>query len=91
MARHVPERTCVGCRGRAPRTELLRFVIDERGAVVIDPRAAVGGRGAWCHRSGACVDEALRAGALARALRTGLAGNELGRLRSDVERELTNA
>jgi hypothetical protein len=37
------------------------------------------------HRESACVDAALRRGALARALRTGLGADELGRLRDDIE------
>jgi predicted RNA-binding protein YlxR (DUF448 family) len=43
------------------------------------------------HRDRACVDAALRKGALARALRTGLAQEELARLRDQIEEALRTA
>lgn len=63
---HVPVRTCIGCRTRAPRTELLR-VIARDGAIEADPQAIAPGRGAWLHIG--CVSVAERRRAFARALR----------------------
>ena len=63
-----PVRTCVGCRARASRSDLLRVVAQD-GALVIDERAALSGRGAWLHPSLECLDTALRRRAFARALR----------------------
>jgi predicted RNA-binding protein YlxR (DUF448 family) len=83
MARE-PERSCVGCRGRAPKAELLRVAGTSVGARV-DPAGTAPGRGAYIHRDPACVTAALRKGALARALRRGLAQEELARLRKDIE------
>jgi hypothetical protein len=37
------------------------------------------------HSDPACLDVALAKGGLARALRTGLGADELGRLRDDIE------
>ena len=83
MAR-APERTCAGCRARVPRGSLLRIV---RGAdgVRVDRSGSAPGRGACVHRDPACLDVALAKGGLARALRTGLGADELGRLRDDIE------
>ena len=81
---HVPERTCVGCRARAPRGSLLR-IVRRGGSAGVDRSGSAPGRGAWVHRDPACVDAALRKGTLARALRTGLGADELGRLRDDIE------
>jgi predicted RNA-binding protein YlxR (DUF448 family) len=80
----APQRTCAGCRERAPRGSLLRIV---RGAdgVRVDRSGSAAGRGAWVHRDPACIDAALAKGGLARALRTGLGADELGRLRDDIE------
>ena len=67
---HVPERTCVGCRTKAPRSALLRLVMEAMsGEVVVDPRAAMPGRGAWIHPDPHCLDLAERRRALGRALR----------------------
>jgi predicted RNA-binding protein YlxR (DUF448 family) len=83
----APERSCIGCRARAPKAELLRIARTPAGARV-DPLGAAPGRGAYVHRDPACVAAALRAGVLARALRTGLAQEELARLRTDIEEAL---
>ena len=47
--RRAPERTCAGCRARAPRGSLLRIV---RGAdgVRVDRSGSAPGRGAYVHR-----------------------------------------
>lgn len=84
----APERTCVGCRGKAPKVALLRLVRDPGGRVVVDERAVASGRGAYVHRDPTCVDRALRTGAFARALRTGVGPEEVGRLRTLLERML---
>ncbi|HTZ43533.1 MAG TPA: YlxR family protein [Jatrophihabitans sp.] len=75
-------RTCVGCRQRAPATDLLRVVAgpaartDEAGGpvrdVLPDPRARAAGRGAWVHPDPSCVTLAERRRAYGRALRCGV-------------------
>ena len=83
MARE-PVRTCVGCRTRAARSQLLR-IARTPGGVEPDPLGRVPGRGAYVHRDAGCVRHALRKGALARALRTGLDQGELARLEGRIE------
>jgi uncharacterized protein len=63
-----PVRTCLGCRQRAPRSSLVRVVARD-GRVAVDAAARLPGRGAWLHRSPACVDKALQRTAFGRALR----------------------
>ncbi|MFJ4469656.1 YlxR family protein [Streptomyces sp. NPDC089424] len=67
-ARACPERTCVGCRERAAKTELLRTVAIE-GECVPDPRGTLPGRGAYVHPALVCLDQAIRRRAFTRALR----------------------
>ena len=64
----TPVRTCIGCRGRGGRSDLVRVVV-VGGVLVPDPRARIAGRGAWLHPDPACLDLAVRRRALARALR----------------------
>ena len=52
-ARHEPERTCVGCRGKAPKGLLLRFALVE-GVVLADPSGRAPGRGVYVHRDPDC-------------------------------------
>ncbi|WP_098482737.1 YlxR family protein [Georgenia soli] len=65
-----PVRTCIGCRGRAPRSALVRLVLDDTTPrVEVDPERSAPGRGAWLHPSRECLDLALRRRAIGRALR----------------------
>ncbi|CAM5664784.1 YlxR family protein [Streptomyces aurantiogriseus] len=66
--RTCPERTCVGCRERAAKTELLRIVAI-KDACVPDPRGTLPGRGAYVHPTQVCLDQAVRRRAFTRALR----------------------
>jgi uncharacterized protein len=67
-ARVCPERTCVGCRERAAKDDLLRIVAIE-GACVPDHRGTLPGRGAYVHPALVCLDLAVRRRAFPRALR----------------------
>lgn len=65
-----PVRTCVGCRRRRPRAELVRIVRAPDGTVAPERARGAPGRGAYlCADDGGCLHEALRSGRLARALR----------------------
>ncbi|MFD4763836.1 YlxR family protein [Streptomyces sp. NPDC058439] len=68
QARACPERTCVGCRERAVKSELLRIVADE-DACVPDPRGTLPGRGAYVHPVSVCLDLAVRRRAFPRAFK----------------------
>jgi uncharacterized protein len=83
---HVPLRTCVGCRGRAPKRELLRLALVD-GRVRPDVKAVAPGRGAYVHRQRACVEAAIARGALAKALGTGLREDGEATLRTEIEKE----
>ncbi|MGW2560123.1 YlxR family protein [Streptomyces sp. NPDC001514] len=63
-----PERTCVGCRERAAKSDLLRIVAVE-GACVPDHRGTLPGRGAYVHPASVCLDLAVRRRAFPRAFR----------------------
>ena len=67
-ARACPERTCVGCRERAAKRDLLRIVLI-KGECAPDPRGTLPGRGAYVHPAPVCVDQAVRRKAFPRALR----------------------
>ncbi|MEU1669147.1 YlxR family protein [Streptomyces sparsogenes] len=67
-ARACPERTCVGCRERAAKDDLLRIVAAE-GVCVPDRRGTLPGRGAYVHPTRVCLELAVRRRALPRAFR----------------------
>ncbi|MER6673690.1 YlxR family protein [Streptomyces sp. NPDC000983] len=75
-----PERTCVGCRERAAKKDLLRIVAIEDECVP-DHRGTLPGRGAYVHPALVCLDQAVRRRAFPRALRApGPLGTEALRL-----------
>ncbi|MGI8522929.1 MAG: YlxR family protein [Nocardioides sp.] len=69
----TPVRTCIGCRERAAKSELVRVVVgpDASGhpAVVPDLTATAPGRGAHLHPTAECYELAVRRRAFSRALR----------------------
>src|SRR5262245_61109347 len=72
MNRVSPVRTCVGCRERAAKSDLLRIVAEGDGetrAVVPDEAGRKAGRGAHVHPTLACLTLAERRRAFQRALR----------------------
>jgi uncharacterized protein len=68
--KHVPQRTCVGCRLVLPKRSLIRIVRTPQG-VKIDPTGKLAGRGAYLHDRHSCWVRGLK-GALAHALRIDL-------------------
>lgn len=71
--KHVPQRTCVGCRTILAKRTLIRVVrrSDGDGGVVVDPSGKLAGRGAYLHSQKSCWERGLK-GALANALKTTL-------------------
>lgn len=68
--KHVPQRTCVGCRQVLAKRTLVRVVRTPDG-VKIDPTGKANGRGAYLHNLRACWEKGLK-GALAHALKVEL-------------------
>ncbi|MBN2385870.1 MAG: YlxR family protein [Anaerolineales bacterium] len=76
--KHVPQRTCVGCRTVQPKRTLIRLVRRPEG-VQIDPTGKLAGRGAYLHNLRPCWEKGLR-GPLAHALKATLTPEDLERL-----------
>jgi predicted RNA-binding protein YlxR (DUF448 family) len=67
--RHVPMRSCAGCRQQRPKREMIRVVRATDGSVGVDPTGKQNGRGTYLCPDGSCWDRALRSGSLGRALK----------------------
>ena len=87
-ARRQPERTCIGCRGKKPASELVRLVRDASGSV--EPGRHLPGRGAWLCAgndtlvNGECLDVAARRHAFQRAFRAPVDDAAIAKLRTKV-------
>ncbi len=78
--RHVPQRTCIGCRGVKPKRELVRVVRSVAGSITVDPTGKAPGRGVYICKAKSCWDNALRKGNIDRALRAEPSPQERGEL-----------
>jgi hypothetical protein len=65
--KHIPQRTCVGCRLVLPKRSLIRLVRRPEG-IAIDATGKLAGRGAYLHNLRSCWQRGL-AGSLAQALK----------------------
>jgi uncharacterized protein len=70
VMKHVPQRTCVGCRETLAKRSLVRIVRTPQG-VSLDPTGKAKGRGAYIHDQRSCWEKALK-GTLAHALKVEL-------------------
>lgn len=75
--KHIPQRTCVGCRKIQSKRTLTRVVRTDTG-IVIDQTSKMPGRGAYIHNLQECWQDALK-GKLANALKIEL---------TDVDRKI---
>ena len=81
--KHIPQRTCVGCRQVMPKRSLIRIVRTAEG-VQVDPTGKMPGRGAYLHNLQSCWQKGLK-GSLAQALKTDLTSEERERLAAFAE------
>ena len=72
--KHIPQRTCVGCRTVMAKRQLVRIVRTADG-VLVDPTGKLAGRGAYLHDRRSCWEAGLK-GRLADALKVDLTAND---------------
>ena len=73
--RHIPQRTCVGCRQVKDKHDFIRIVRTPEG-VRIDRTGKLAGRGAYLHALRSCWEKGIK-GTLAHALKTQITGQDL--------------
>lgn len=76
--KHIPQRTCVGCREVLSKRQLLRIVRTAEG-VRVDPTGKLAGRGAYLHDKRSCWVRGLK-GTLAHALKAEFTNEDRVRL-----------
>jgi len=68
-AHATPQRTCLGCRETLDRSRLIRYVCAPDGALLVDYRGKLPGRGAYTCLKVACIRQAVARKQFERALR----------------------
>ena len=79
-----PERTCVACRKKNDKTELIRFVKTPDGHITPDIRCRMNGRGAYVCRDEKCIEKALK-GILFRRLKADLSNEDVSKIKAEFE------
>jgi uncharacterized protein len=85
-SKHIPHRTCVGCREVLPKRSLIRIVKGPEG-VQVDLTGKAHGRGAYLHDDRSCWERGIKGG-LDHALKTRLTDQEKQALMAIIERIL---
>ena len=78
-------RTCVACREESPKRALIRIVRSPAGAVFLDERGKLPGRGAYLCADRECLEKARKTKGLARALKTDIPEDLYDRLAEYIE------
>jgi predicted RNA-binding protein YlxR (DUF448 family) len=81
--KHIPQRTCVGCRQVLAKQEMTRIVATADG-VQVDLAGKKNGRGAYLHNLKACWQKGIN-GSLSGALRRPLTDEDRQRLTEYME------
>ena len=84
--KHVPIRTCVGCRASDAKREFVRVVREPNGTVAVDDTGTRDGRGAYVCARRECWENALTKGRLARALRIAIPASSEAQLLDHARR-----
>ena len=74
--KHIPQRTCVGCRQVQGKRDMVRIVRTPEGRVELDATGKCSGRGAYVHRTPECWLLALQQRRLELALKTTLSDED---------------
>jgi predicted RNA-binding protein YlxR (DUF448 family) len=86
--KHVPLRSCIACRERYPKRDLIRVVRSPEGTFEIDPRGKLAGRGAYFCRNRQCWEEALQPGRLSLALKCRVSAEDVVALKTRALAEM---
>ena len=74
-------RTCMGCRKKENKHNLIRIVNNKTDGVMIDKMQKLYGRGAYICKSEECLNKAIKNKALSRALKTNIDNDKYNELR----------
>ena len=80
--RHIPQRTCIGCRQEEGKRALSRIVRTPGQHVVVDSTGKANGRGAYLHAARTCWEKALKGSTMNYALKITPAPEDMEALRA---------
>ena len=81
----IPERQCMGCNGKFPKSALLRVVRDPDGNVCLDFTGKKSGRGAYICKNAACLKKAQKTKRLSRALECDVPDEVMAQMEAELD------
>ncbi len=79
-----PMRTCVMCRKKREKRELVRIVRTPEGEIKFDPTGKANGRGCYVCTSEECLSSVKNVSRIARALETAADAQQLNRVYEEI-------
>ena len=83
--KHVPLRSCIACREKRSKRDLIRIVRTPEGTLEIDLKGKRSGRGAYLCRKPQCWGAALQPQRLSQALRCEVRAEEVAVLKAQAQ------
>lgn len=80
----IPMRTCLSCREKKPKKELIRILINEENGLTADLTGKKNGRGAYVCNSATCVDK-LNVKSLSAALKSPVSERMIQEIKASLE------
>ncbi|PIU62142.1 MAG: DUF448 domain-containing protein [Armatimonadetes bacterium CG07_land_8_20_14_0_80_59_28] len=85
---HRPKRSCVACRQRRDKGDLLRIARTGESGFVVDSSGKMPGRGSYVCLNEKCIRGSLGRNLIQRSLKVRLSAESCARLREECLREL---
>ncbi|MBQ3334313.1 MAG: YlxR family protein [Eubacteriaceae bacterium] len=80
----IPMRTCLSCREKKPKKELIRILLNEENGLTADLTGKKNGRGAYVCNSVTCVDK-LNVKSLSAALKSPVSERMIQEIKASLE------
>jgi len=82
----IPQRSCVVCRTKKDKNELIRIVKNQTNEIIIDESGKKPGKGAYICDSIECLEKGIKNKALKRALETEIPDEIYENLREKISK-----
>ena len=84
MAKHIPQRTCMGCNIKKDKKDLIRIVKDKDGNINIDKTGKLEGRGAYICDNIDCLEKAIKTKRIERVFEASITDEVYNNLRGVI-------
>ena len=85
ITRKIPMRTCVGCRSKKTKKELIRVLKTPEGEIRLDPTGRQNGRGAYICADPECLAKARKNHGIERSLCCAIPDEVYDRLEEEMK------